>query len=687
MTRAVTTGRSFPLGVTVDGDGVNVAVWSANAERIELCLFDESGAEERVDLPFRDGDIRHAHVSGVGAGARYGLRAHGPHRPGEGLRFNPAKLLVDPYAKALDRPLRWDELMSGHGATADDLARDDRDSAPVVPRGIVQGDLAGPDPTTNRPGHALADLVIYEAHAKGLTAAHPDVPEDVRGTYAGLASPAVLDHLSTLGVNAVELLPVQAFLDDRFLVAKGLRNYWGYQPIAWFAPEPRYARTDAVAEFRHAVHALHEAGIEVIVDVVYNHTGEGDELGPTLSLRGLDNTAYYRLTDGGRRYIDDTGTGNTLAVDRPPVLRLVLDSLRYWVEVLGVDGFRFDLATTLGRTDKGFRPHGPFFTAVGQDPVLATVKLIAEPWDLGPGGHRLGRFPHPFSEWNDRFRDGVRRAWQGRSLGSADVGARLLGSADLFDHGSRAATASVNFVTAHDGFTVADLVSYAHKHNEANGEDNQDGHDENFSDNLGVEGPTDDPVVLAARGRRVRGLLATVLVSQGVPMLLAGDELGNSQGGNNNAYAQDNPVGWIDWSAADKELFDLVSRLVRVRRDHPVLRQRTFMHGRERADGHRDIVWHRADGESPSAEDWNDPDWQTVGFLLRGAAGDPVGEALDDAVFVVLNVGDDVDVVLPDPGDGRAWGLEVDTARPDDDVSFSGSYPALAQSVVVLAAR
>ena len=685
MTRAVTTGRPYPLGVTVDGDGVNVAVWSANAERIELCLFDEAGAEERIDLVFRDGDVRHAHVSGVGPGTLYGLRAHGPHRPEEGLRFNPAKLLIDPYARALDRPLRWDEAMSGHAG--DDLVLDDRDSAPVVPRGIVQGDPAGPDPTTNRPGHALSDLVIYEAHVKGLTAAHPEVPEDVRGTYEGLASPAVLDHLASLGVNAVELLPVQAFLDDRFLVARDLRNYWGYQPIAWCAPEPRYARTDAVAELRQAVHTLHEAGIEVIVDVVYNHTGEGDEFGPTLSLRGLDNAAYYRLVDEGRHYVDDTGTGNTLAVDRPPVLRLVMDSLRYWVEVLGVDGFRFDLATTLGRTQKGFRPHGPFFSAIRQDPVLSAVKLIAEPWDLGPGGHRLGRFPHPFSEWNDRFRDGIRRAWQVRSLGSADVGARLLGSADHFDHGSRGATASVNFVTAHDGFTAADLASYAHKHNEANGEDNRDGHDENLSDNLGVEGPTDDPVVLAARARRVRGLLATLLVSQGVPMLLAGDEIGNSQGGNNNAYAQDNPLGWIDWSAPDTELLDLVRRLVRVRRDQPVLRQRTFMHGRERADGHRDVTWHRADGASPTDEDWHDPEWRSVGLLLRGAAGDPVGEALDDAVFVVLNVGDDVEVVLPDPGGDRSWRLEVDTARPHDDASFDVTYVVLAQSVVVLSAH
>ncbi len=695
--RIVTPGRAWPLGVTVDGDGVNVAVPAVTADRVEFCLFHPDGGEERIAVAHGDGNVRHAHVAGVGPGARYGLRAHGPQRPGEGLRFNPAKLLVDPYARALDGRLRWDPLMAGNVEGADDLTLDERDSAPVVPKGIVIADPTGPDPAANRPGHALADLVVYEAHVKGISARHPEVPEDLRGTYEGMAHPAIVDHLVRLGVNAVELLPVQAFLDDQFLVEKDLSNYWGYQPIAWFAPDPRYARHDAVAEARHLVHTLHEAGIEVILDVVYNHTGEGDEFGPTLSLRGLDNGVFYRLVDVGRHYVNDTGTGNTLAVDRPTALRLVMDSLRYWVEQFGVDGFRFDLATTVGRTHKGFRPHGPFFSAIRQDPVLAQVKLIAEPWDLGPGGYQLGHFPPPFSEWNDRFRDGVRRAWRGESLGDADLGARLLGSANRFDHSSRPATASVNFVTAHDGFTLADLVSYAHKHNEANGEDNRDGHDENLSANLGVEGPTDDPAVLSARARRVRGMLATVLVAQGVPMLLAGDEIGNSQGGNNNAYAQDNEIGWIDWSDPDTQLCDLVTRLVALRRDLPVLRQSAFMHGHVRQDGHQDIAWLRADGEVPTEQDWRDPHWRAVAAVIRGAAGDPVGETLTDAALVVLNTGDDVDFTLPDAHDGRTWRLRVDTARDgtartdtarlDTDGTVESSYTVLAQSVVVFSAH
>ncbi|MFZ2509966.1 MAG: glycogen debranching protein GlgX, partial [Gordonia sp. (in: high G+C Gram-positive bacteria)] len=535
----------------------------------------------------------HAHIAGIAPGTRYGLRAHGPDDPGDGRPFNPAKLLVDPYARALDGPLRSDGLMSGF-TTGPDGAQliDRRDSAAVVPKGIVAASVPGPDPRANRPGHPLSELIIYEAHVKGISAAHPDVPPELRGTYAGMAHPAILQHLRALGVNAVELLPMQAFLDDQYVVDKGLTNYWGYQPIGWFAPDPRYAHTDARAEFRALVHTLHEAGIEVICDVVYNHSGEGDERGPTLSLRGLDNRTFYRLDQDGRRYVDDTGTGNTLAVDRPPVLQLVLDSLRYWATEFGVDGFRFDLATTLGRTDDGFTPDGRFFTAVQQDPVLAGVKLIAEPWDLGPGGYQLGHFPHPFSEWNDRFRDDIRRLWRGEvTLGDADLGSRLLGSASVFDHSARSATSSINFVTAHDGFTLADLVSYEHKHNAANGEDDRDGHNDNHSDNLGVEGPTDDPLIGQARDRRVRGMLATLLVAQGVPMLLAGDEIGNSQDGNNNAYAQDNPIGWIDWSAPDTELFDVVRRLIDLRRRLPVLRQRTFRHGRERADGHRDAVW------------------------------------------------------------------------------------------------
>lgn len=687
--RAVTPGTAWPLGVTADANGTGVAVWAPEATRVLLCLFDADGAEERIPLPYRDGDVWHAHVAGVVPGTRYGLRAAGPSRPTEGLRFNPSKLLIDPYARALDAPLRWDPLMFGYVPGPDeDLIVDDRDSARVVPKGIVAGPASGPDPAANRPRHDLADLVIYEAHVKGISATHPGVPEELRGTYAGMADPAIIEHLTSLGVNAVELLPIQAFLDDHYLVDKGLKNYWGYQPIAWFAPEPRYAGKDgdADAELRHLVHTLHEAGIEVIVDVVYNHSGEGDEHGPTLSLRGLHNTGYYRLTDNGRHYVNDTGTGNTLATERPMVLRLMLDSLRHWVQHYGIDGFRFDLAATVGRTTRGFNPTGAFFQAVRQDPVLAEVKLIAEPWDLGPAGYQLGHFPHPWSEWNDWFRDGVRRVWRGDPLGQVGLASALLGSAGLFDHSGRGATTSINFLTAHDGFTLADVVSYAEKHNEANLEHNRDGHGDNHSDNFGVEGPSDDAAVAAARARRVRGMLATLLVSQGVPMLLAGDELGNSQSGNNNVYAQDNEIGWIDWASPDTELLGFVRRLIGVRRRFSVLRQRAFLHGGERGDGHRDVVWHRADGRRPDPEDWHDPGFRTIAAELRGAAGDPRGEALDEVVFVILNVGDDAPVELPPLDDGRSWRLEADSGRPESSGIVSGPYATLAQSVVVLSA-
>ncbi len=701
--REVTAGRAWPLGVTADESGVNVAVWAPEATEVKLCLFtagwpDESDngtgglesvtadAEEQIPLPYRDGEIWHAHVAGVPVGMRYGLRVDGPDRPGEGMRFNAHKLLIDPYARMLDRPVRWDPLMSGVEPGPDgDPVMDVRDSAPVVPKGVVVGAAAAPDPAANRPHHALADLVIYETHLKGISATHPDVPEEIRGTYSGMAHPAIIGHLTSLGVNAVELLPVQAFLDDRHLVERGLTNYWGYQPIAWFAPEPRYAcrLRDAESELRSLIHTLHEAGIEVIVDVVCNHNGEGDEHGPTLSLRGLHNTGYFRLLDDGHHHVNVTGTGNTLRVEHPMVLRLVLDSLRHWVQHYGVDGFRFDLATTVGRTAHGFDPTGAFFQAVRQDPVLAGVKLIAEPWDLGLGGYQLGHFPHPWSEWNDRFRDAVRRAWRGDPLGQVGLPSALLGSASLFDRSHRDATASINFVSAHDGFTLADVVSYARKHNEANLEDNGDGHDDNHSDNFGVEGPSDDEQVRSGRARRVRGMLTTLFVSQGVPMLLAGDEIGNSQNGSNNAYAQDNDIGWIDWSSRDAELLDFVRRLIDVRGRLPVLRQRTFRHGHERGDGRRDVVWRRADGEVPTPEDWHDPDLRLIAAELRGAAGDPDGEAISDVVFVVLNAGDDADVPLPDLGAGR-WRIEIDSARPNDRGLASDSYPVLAQSAVVM---
>ncbi|MGK0741464.1 glycogen debranching protein GlgX [Leucobacter sp. Z1108] len=696
VNRAVTAGRPWPLGVTPDSGGVNVAVWAPEATLLEFCLFDANDVEERIALPARDGGIWHAHITGVGIGARYGLRADGPYLPAEGLRFNPNKHLIDPYARALDGTLHWDPLLSGYDAAdGSDLTFDARDSAPVVPKCVVTdahpGRSTAPDPASNRPHHALPDLVMYEAHVKGISAAHPGVPEHLRGTYAGMAHPAIIDHLVALGVNAVELMPVQAFFDDQFVVERGLKNYWGYQPIAWFAPEPRYAHRDAEAELRHLIYTLHEAGIEVIIDVVFNHTGEGDELGPTLSYRGLHNRGYYRLLDQGRHYVNDTGTGNTLAVDQPMVLRLVLDGLRHWAQHYGVDGFRFDLAATLGRTAHGFDSAGAFFQSVQQDPVLSTVRLIAEPWDLGPGGFQLGHFPLPWAEWNSHFRDGVRRAWKGDPLGQVNLGSILLGSAVLFDHSGRDTTASVNFITAHDGFTLADLVSYSEKRNEANLEENRDGHDANHSDNLGFEGPSDDHTVVSARARRVRGMLATLLLSQGVPMLLAGDEIGNSQGGNNNAYPQDNELGWVDWTSPDTELLDLVRSLTEVRRRLPVLRQRRFLHGALRQDGHQDVVWRLANGSEPGPEDWNDPQCRLMAAELRGAAGDVHGEALTDAVFMIVNVGGASEVRLPPADAGLSWHLEIDSARPwatstetgAATNTASGSYPTLAQSVVL----
>lgn len=664
MTRRVTPGRSWPLGITLSEDGANVAVWAPEAESVWLCLVDGE-QEERVLLPYADGGIRHAHISGLSAGMRYGLRADGPWAPEQGLCFDERKLLIDPYARALDGPVRWHpEMASGS----------EEDSAAVMPKGIIVADVGGreaqagdaevPDPAANRPRHDVGDLIIYEAHLKGLTAAHPEVPDELRGTYAGFAHPAIVDHLVELGVTAVELLPLQAFLDDEHVVGRGLTNYWGYQPIAWHAPEPRYALHDADAELRTLVHTLHEAGIAVFLDVVYNHTGEGGDGGPVLSLRGLD-AGYYRRHEGS--HIDDTGTGNTMATEHPMMLQLILDSMRHWVTRYGIDGFRFDLATAVARGPAGFDAAGAFFQTVRQDPVLAGARLIAEPWDLGPDGYQRGAYPHPWSEWNDGFRDDVRRAWRGDQDAVRALGARLLGSAETFDHSRRAPTASINFLTAHDGFTLADVVSYAERHNEANGEDGRDGHSENHSDNLGVEGPTDDPEIRAARSRRVRAMLATLFVSQGVPMLLAGDEIGNSQGGNNNAYAQDNEIGWVDWTDPDHELLDLVRGLTALRRRLPVLRQRAFLHGAARSDGAPDVLWLSADGEPATEEHWQDPELRTVIAVLRGAAGDPVGETLTGAVAVVLTVGEETTVRLP--GDGP-WQLEVDTAgeaRPEGE--------------------
>ncbi len=672
-------GLPWPLGAALVEGGVNFAVYSGNATRIELCLYSPDGRQEvrRIDLAERTGDVWHTHVSGLAAGQLYGLRAHGPHAPEIGHRFNPHKLLLDPHGKAISGRLRWsDALMSYRvGAARGDLSLDSRDSAFAMPRSQVVDDAfdwEGDSP----PNIPLDRTVLYEAHVKSLTRLHPEIPERQRGTYAALGHPALIGHLQRLGVTALELLPVQAFLDDRFLLARGLRNHWGYNTIGFMAAEGRYG---TLTQFKGAVKALHRAGIEVILDVVYNHTGEGDEWGPTLCHRGLDNAGYYRLLHGGRHYANDAGTGNTLDFSKRAVQRMVMDSLRYWVESCHVDGFRFDLATIMGRQGHGFDGGSGFFAALLQDPVLARVKLIAEPWDIGPGGYQLGAFPAPFAEWNDKYRDGVRRFWKGDAGMAPELARRVLGSAERFDHSRRSAASSVNFVAAHDGFTLHDVVSYAVKHNLANGEDNRDGHDDNHSANLGVEGPTDDPAISATRAQRKRALLATLMLSQGTPMLLAGDEIGHSQGGNNNAYAQDNEVSWLDWTRSDLDLADFVGRLTALRAAHPALRQPVFLHGRLRPDGHRDVVWRRPDGEEPQPGDWHDAAFRCFGVELRPSAE---GRGGDDTVFVVFNGGQACRLHLPltEP----QWRCLIDSAHPEAGPVAAGPVVTVsAQSVTI----
>ena len=660
-------GRAESLGAIPVGGGVNFALFSAHAEKVELCLF-EGDRETRLALPERAGDVWHGFVPGLRPGAEYGYRVHGPWAPEIGHRFNPSKLLVDPYARALTAPLVWaPQMQGGVGSTRPDR----RDSASATARGIVCEIVK---PHWERPARSWSHTVIYEAHVRGLTMQHPEIPAALRGRYEAVAAPPIIAHLKRLGVTALELLPVAAFIDDRFLVEKGLRNYWGYQPIGFMAPEPRYGSRES---FRTMVRALHAAGIEVILDVVFNHAGEGDGAGPTVSLRGIDNNSYYRLCEGGRSYVNDTGTGNTLNLAHPMVLRLVTDALRHWVEEMGVDGFRFDLATTLGRASTGeFKELASLISAIRQDPVLNAVKLIAEPWDIGPGGYRLGAFPYPFVEWNDRFRDGVRQFWRGDTGQIPELARRIAGSAEIFDHRGRAATTSVNFLTAHDGFTLHDLVSYDEKRNEANGENNRDGHNANFSQALS------DP---ASKAARKRAMLATLLVSQGVPMLLAGDEFGNSQEGNNNAYAQDNPIGWIDWPGADMSLVDFVARLVRLRRDHPVLRQTRFLHAKTRAqDGIRDLIWRLPSGAELSSQDWHDPRSRCLCAEIRGAAEGPPGQAAQEAMFAVFNAGATTEVHLPE----GPWRLLVDSAHPDHpETDFPAPLTCVAAQSVQLFIR
>lgn len=662
---SVQTGRHFPLGATPDGDGVNFAVFSDNATGIDLCLFSPDAETEvaRLPLPERTGGIWHGFVPGLAPGALYGFRAHGAYDPDHGHRFNPQKLLADPYARAFHGAWEANDETLGFDAArkpADNFPSP-IDSAPFVPKCIVP-EVETPWCGTPAPRRAWSETVFYEAHVKGLTKLHPDIPEDIRGTYEALGSQPVIDHLQSLGVTALELLPIHAFLNDGFLIERGLTNYWGYNTLGFFALEARYFGPNGAAGFRDAVDRLHAAGIEVILDVVYNHTAEGDQRGPTLSFRGLDNASYYELQAGRPRYyVNDSGCGNTMDISHPFGLRLVLDSLRYWVTVMGIDGFRFDLATTLGREAHGFDPHGGFFDAIRQDPVLCQVKLIAEPWDIGPGGYRLGGFPAEWGEWNDKFRDTARSFWRGDAHAAQDLAGSFLGTASIFDRPGRKTFSSVNFVSAHDGFTLADVTRYRDKHNQANGENGADGHGHNLSDNCGVEGDTDDPAILARRAQRRRNLLATVFLSQGAPMLLAGDEFGRSQRGNNNTYCQDNEISWLDWAGADHDLLRFTRRLIALRRDHAVLRQGGHLHGNMRDDGLRDVVWTTLDG---GALNWRDPLLDGFCLHIRGAAENaqsPTGTAL-----IAVNGGQKAHrFILPQAGAGLAWARALDTAVPD----------------------
>jgi isoamylase len=697
-------GRPFPLGATFDGEGTNFAVYARHAEALDLCLFapdDPAREVRRVRVREKTGHVWHVYLPGVRPGALYGYRAHGPYEPESGLRFNPFKVLVDPYARAIsgEADLSGPIFAYRPGAPEQDLAFDDRDGAAAAPKSVVVGNHFdwGDDRRPETPWHRS---VIYEVHVKGFTARHPEVPPELRGTYQGFASPPAVEHLVKLGVTAVELLPVQEYLDDPFLKAKGLTNYWGYSTLGFFAPEQRYARAsrgEQVTEFREMVKALHAAGIEVILDVVYNHTAEGNHLGPTLSLKGLDNPTYYRLVaESPRHYWDATGCGNSLDTTNPWTVKLVMDSLRYWVEEMHVDGFRFDLAVTLARDPDDFDERARFLTAVHQDPLLERVKLIAEPWDLGPDGYKVGAFPVRWSEWNGKYRDVVRRFWKGDESQQSEMGFRLTGSADLYEPAGRKIYASVNFVTAHDGFTLRDLVSYDRKHNEANGEENRDGADDNHSWNCGAEGETGDAAVLALRDRQVRNLLATLLVSQGVPMIAAGDEMGKTQGGNNNAYCQDNELSWLDWSLDDRRraLLGFTRRLVRLRLDQPVLQRRRFFSGRQLWDSSvKDLAWFRPDGVEMTEEDWRQPSARSVAFLLGGdsiAGVDEQGQRIvGDTLLVLANAWHEpVTYVLPEIEWGREWEILLDTAGASDAkrdlVAARGSVAVEARSLVVL---
>jgi glycogen operon protein len=696
---AVWPGQAYPRGATWDGEGVNFSLFSANAEKVELCLFDLTGRHElqRIEVRERTEENWHAYLPEARPGLLYGYRVHGPYAPEKGHRFNPHKLLIEPYAKQLHGPLAWNDAHFGYrtGHPKQDLSFDRRDSAPGTPkcRVVDSAFTWGNDRPPRIPWH---DTVIYEAHVRGLSIRHPDVPPRLRGTYAGLATAPIVDHLVRLGITAIELMPVHAFVDDRHLVEKGLHNYWGYNTLGFFAPEMRYAATGRISEFKTMVKVLHSAGIEVFLDVVYNHTAEGNQLGPTLEFRGIDNASYYRLSaENPRYYIDFTGTGNTLNLQHPRVLQMLMDSLRYWVLEMHVDGFRFDLASALARELHDVDRLGSFFDTIGQDPVLSQVKLIAEPWDLGSGGYQVGNFPPGWNEWNDKYRDTLRGYWKGDGGLVADFARRFTGSSDLYEASGRKPHASINFITAHDGFTLGDLVSYNEKHNEANGEDNRDGHNENRSWNCGVEGPSDDPAVLALRQRQKRNLLASLLLSQGVPMVLGGDELSRTQRGNNNAYCQDNELSWLDWSLDERQklFLEFVARMIMLRRRHPVFSRRRYVQvDTLTAEGLKQIIWLTPDGREMTESDWQKEFARCLGVFLAGGAIERRGhrgQPIKDSNFLLLfNAHHETITFRIAPAlSAKSWFTVLDTAADDDPFALKRpppEYPLQGRSLVLL---
>ncbi len=670
---AVWPGRPYPRGVYWDGEGVNFAIFSEHAEKVELCLFDAKGKNEvqRIELKERSDMVWHCYLPEARPGLLYGFRVHGPYCPEEGHRFNPHKLLIEPYAKDIVGSPHWSDAHFGYsiGSKHEDLSFNRKNNANVMPkcRVVDQSFNWGNDQS---PDIHWNDMVIYELHIKGFTMQHPDIPEQFRGTYAGLAMAAATDHLKSLGVTTVELMPVHTFLDDRHLVERGLRNYWGYNSIGFMAPDSRYSASGEISEFKTMVKALHKAGIEVILDVVYNHTAEGNQLGPTLSFRGIDNASYYRLTgDNPRYYMDYTGCGNTLDMQQSCVLQLLMDSLRYWVLDMHVDGFRFDLASALARELHEVNQLGTFFDTIRQDPILSTIKLIAEPWDLGEGGYQVGNFPLGWAEWNDKYRDNMRSYWKGDGGLLGELAQRLTGSSDLYERSGRKPHASINFINAHDGFTLHDLVTYDGKHNEANQEDNGDGNDNNQSWNCGVEGETDDPEINALRARQKRNFLATLLFSQGVPMLLAGDEMGHTQQGNNNAYCQDNAISWLNWDLKpqDKDLLEFTRRIIKLRKGHPLFRRRYFFQGRSIRGGEvKDIIWLNPDGAETSDEDWNQTFSRCLGMYFDGGKlleTDGRGRLLtDDNLLLLTNAHhEEIDFTLPEFDEHSCWDVLLDT--------------------------